>query len=74
MQVHDRAQIFVALPTTSSDGSQVTVPKTMYIGTLDRSSSLSLQLPIAAAVPGLQLDILVKVLVYFFKRPSTYSI
>jgi hypothetical protein len=65
MQVHDRAQVFVVLPTTTSDGSRVTVSKTTYIGTLDRSSNFALQLPIAAAVPGLQLDILVTLLILF---------
>lgn len=59
MQVHDRAQVFVVSPTISTDGSQATVPKAMHIGTLERWSSPLLQLPTAAAVPGLQLEILV---------------
>jgi hypothetical protein len=48
-QVSDRAQVFVGNATSNR----------IFLGTLERWFSNSLVLPAAAAVPGLQLDILV---------------
>jgi beta-galactosidase len=50
MEVNDRAQVFVGSATNNR----------MFLGTLERWSRNSLTLPAAAAIPGLQLDILVE--------------
>jgi beta-galactosidase len=50
MEVNDRAQVFVGSTTSNR----------IFLGTLERWSRNSLTLPAAAAVPGLQLDILVE--------------
>ncbi|CAM6096522.1 unnamed protein product [Calypogeia fissa] len=60
-EVHDRAQVLVVpLLTITIEGGQATIPKSIYVGTLERWSSSSLKLPAAAAFPGSQLDILVE--------------
>ncbi|KAG0618989.1 hypothetical protein M758_4G107400 [Ceratodon purpureus] len=50
VEVYDRAQVFVGSTTNNR----------IFLGTLERWSRNSLTLPAAAAVPGLQLDILVE--------------